>query len=62
MKGPANREDAKRVMDALGERLEYFGLTLHPDKTRLLPFRRPPKRQESGKGRATFDLLGFTFY
>jgi hypothetical protein len=22
---------------------------------RLLPFRRPPKRQESGKGRATFD-------
>ena len=21
-----------------------FGLTLHPDKTRLLPFRRPPKR------------------
>jgi group II intron reverse transcriptase/maturase len=55
-------DDAKRVMDALGERLEHFGLTLHPDKTRLLPFRRPPKRQERGKGRATFDFLGFTFY
>jgi len=56
------KEDAKRVMDALGERLGHFGLTLHPDKTRLLPFRRPPKRQEGGKGRATFDFLGFTFY
>ena len=56
------KDDAKRVMDALGGRLEHFGLTLHPDKTRLLPFRRPPKRQEGGKGRATFDFLGFTFY
>ncbi len=49
-------------MDALSERMEHFGLTLHPDKTRLLPFRRPPRRQEGGKGRATFDFLGFTFY
>jgi group II intron reverse transcriptase/maturase len=56
------KDDAERVMDALGQRMEHFGLTLHPDKTRLLPFRRPPKRQESGKGRATFDFLGFTFY
>ncbi len=56
------KDDAQRVMDALGERLGHFGLTLHPDKTRLLPFRRPPKRQERGKGRATFDFLGFTFY
>lgn len=44
------KNDAKRVMDALGARREHFGLTLHPDKTRLLPFRRPPKRQEGGKG------------
>ncbi len=49
-------------MDALGERLGHFGLTLHPDKTCLLPFRRPPKGQKDGKGRATFDFLGFTFY
>ena len=39
-----------------------FGLTLHPDKTRLLPFRRPPAGQASGKGPATFDFLGFTLY
>ena len=56
------KDDAQRVRDALGKRLGYFGLTLHPDKTRLLPFRRPPKGQEGGKGRATFDFLGFTFY
>lgn len=56
------KDDAKRVMDALGRRMEHFGLTLHPDKTRLLPFRRPPKRREGGKGRATFDFVGFTFY
>ncbi len=49
-------------MDALGKRLEHFGLTLHPDKTRLLPFRRPPVRKQGGKGQATFDFLGFTFY
>ncbi len=55
-------EDAKRVMDVLGKRLEKFGLTLHPDKTRLLPFGRPQKEQRTGKGPATFDLLGFTFY
>ncbi len=48
------KDDAQRVMDALGRRLGHFGLTLHPDKTRLLPFRRPPKGQQGGKGRATF--------
>jgi hypothetical protein len=56
------KDDAQRVMDALGQRLGHFGLTLHPDKTRLLPFRRPSKGQKGGKGRATFDFLGFTFY
>ncbi len=56
------KDDAQRVMDALGNRLGHFGLTLHPDKTRLLPFRRPPKGQAGGKGRSTFDFLGFTLY
>jgi hypothetical protein len=37
--------------------MERFGLTLHPDKTRLLPFGRPSHRQQSGKGPATFDFL-----
>jgi len=57
-----NQDDAKRVMEVLGKRMGRFGLTLHPDKTRLLPFRRPPSGQSSGKGPATFDFLGFTMY
>jgi len=56
------QDDARRVMEALAQRLGHFGLSLHPDKTRLLPFRRPPQGKTGGKGRATFDFLGFTFY
>jgi RNA-directed DNA polymerase len=55
-------DDAKRVMDVLGQRFQRFGLTLHPEKTRLIPFRRPDDLQTGGKGPATFDLLGFTVY
>jgi len=60
--GFEHEEDARRVMAVLGKRLGRFGLTLHPDKTRLLPFRRPPAGQQSGKGSASFDFLGFTLY
>jgi len=56
------RDDAERVMGVLGQRMGRFGLTLHPDKTRLLPIRRPPAGQTGGKGPATFDFLGFTQY
>jgi RNA-directed DNA polymerase len=55
-------DDARRVMAVLDKRLGRFGLTLHPDKTRLLPFWRPPQTQQRGKGPATFDFVGFTFY
>jgi group II intron reverse transcriptase/maturase len=60
--GFEHEEDARRVLAVLGKRLARFGLTLHPDKTRLLPFRRPPAGQKSGKGSASFDFLGFTLY
>jgi len=56
------QDDAERVMDVLGKRMGRFGLTLHPDKTRLLPFRRPPAEQTGGRGPATFDFLGFTLH
>jgi group II intron reverse transcriptase/maturase len=56
------QEDAQRVLAVLKKRLERYGLSLHPDKTRLLPFRRPPEDQRDGKGPATFDFLGFTLY
>jgi hypothetical protein len=60
--GFEREDDARRVMAVLGKRLGRFGLTFHPDKTRLLPFWRPPQAQQSGKGPATCDFLGFTFY
>ena len=60
--GFEREDDARRVQAVLGKRLGRFGLTLHPDKTRLVPFRRPPKAQQSGKGPGTFDFVGFTFY
>jgi len=54
--------DARRVMDVLPKRMAKYGLTLHPDKTRLIPFQRPPGSQQKGKGPATFDFLSFTFF
>ncbi len=60
--GFEHEDDARRVMEVLGKRMGRFGLSLHPDKTRLVPFRRPPARQRGGKGPGTFDFLGFTLY
>jgi group II intron reverse transcriptase/maturase len=54
------RDDAERVYEVLKQRMQRFGLTLHPEKTRLIPFDRPEDRD--GKGPATFDYLGFTWY
>jgi retron-type reverse transcriptase len=39
-----NIVDAKRVLSVLGKRLARYGLTLHPDKTRLVDFRRTHER------------------
>lgn len=62
----SREDDARRFMDVLPKRFAKYGLTLHPDKTRLVEFRRPPHRPPDhggGKGGAgTFDLLGFTHY
>ena len=60
--GFERKEDAERVMAVLGKRMGRYGLTLHPDKTRLVDFRRPPNDQTAGKGPSTIDFLGFTLY
>jgi hypothetical protein len=60
--GFEHQEDARRVMEVLPKRMRRYGLTLHPDKTRLLRFGPPDRRQQGGKGPATFDFLGFCFY
>jgi len=43
-------EDAQRVMEALPQRFGAYGLTLHPDKTRRVAFRRPPRSPNGGPG------------
>ena len=64
--GFRDERDARRVLDVLPKRLGKYGLTLHPDKTRLIPFR--PPRSSPGPGTqpcdepGAFDLLGFTHY
>ena len=35
---------------------------MHPEKTRLVDFRRPGPKDRSGPRRGTFDLLGFTHF
>jgi RNA-directed DNA polymerase len=55
-------EDAERVLAVLHRRMAKYGLTLHPDKTRLIPFARPRKRGAGKSGAGTFDFLGFTMY
>ena len=60
----SDRSDALKVMDVLPKRLGKYGLTMHPDKTRLVPFRRPRRDggPSSGPKPGTFDFLGFTHY
>jgi hypothetical protein len=53
------------VWDVLPKRFAKYGLTLHPEKTRLLEFRRPDRRMPPSGGAlrhrpATFEFLGFT--
>lgn len=57
-----SESDARRVMEVLPKRFARFGLKLHPDKTRLFPFKRPPRGQKKGKGPSTFEFLGFTHF
>src|SRR3954454_16509639 len=55
-------EDAKRVLAVLGKRLERYGLTLHPDKTRFVDFRpnRSDRTNHPASDGTSFDFLGFT--
>jgi RNA-directed DNA polymerase len=60
-------EDARRVMAVLPKRFEKYGLTIHPDKTRLVPFERPSAAPQGAHSEVrtapgTFDLLGFRHY
>jgi RNA-directed DNA polymerase len=55
----AREADARRVLVVLAKRFEKYGLTLHPEKTKLIGFRRPTG---NGDGSGSFDVLGFTHF
>ena len=56
------KSDAHMVLELLKERFKQFDLSLHPEKTKLLPFGRPAKRVKVNNVTGTFNFLGFTFY
>jgi RNA-directed DNA polymerase len=61
--GFEHREEAERFLEQLRERLQKFGLELHPEKTRLIEFGRhaTKRRKQRGEGKPeTFNFLGFT--
>jgi len=65
--GFRDQGDARRVLEVLPKRFGKYGLSVHPTKTRLVPFCPPSAKAEGqggpGAGRpGTFDLLGFTHY
>ena len=63
--GFTHRHDAERLYRVIFKRFEKYGLKLHPEKTRLVPFGRPEKVGPDGSGPhppGTFDFLGFTHY
>jgi len=57
-----HKGDAEKVKEVLTKRFSRFGLTLHPEKTRLVEFGRyaAGNAKKQGKKPQTFDFLGFT--
>lgn len=61
--GFQNEQDAMAMRRALAQRIEHFGLKLHPQKTRVIEFGRFARESRARRGLAkpeTFDFLGFT--
>jgi len=54
------KEDAERFYKGIFPRFEKFGLILHPEKTKLVPFKRPPRGGPNES--ESWDFLGFTHY
>jgi RNA-directed DNA polymerase len=61
--GFEHRTEAEQFLAELRERFATFGLTLHPEKTRLIEFGRYATRYRRARGEGkpeTFNFLGFT--
>ena len=61
--GFTDEQDARRVTEVIPKRFGKYGLTTHPDKTRLVRFGRPQQRHVPSADRpGIYDFLGFTHY
>jgi RNA-directed DNA polymerase len=65
--GVAREDDARRLLEVLPKRMSKYGLTIHPEKTRLVRFGPPQDADSATKGGEhalpeTFDFLGLTHY
>jgi RNA-directed DNA polymerase len=65
--GVSREDDARRVLEVLPKRMSKYGLTIHPEKTRLVRFQPPRDDDSTTKGGGnpepqSFDFLGFTHY
>lgn len=54
--------DAERVHQVLSKRFAKLGLRIHPEKTRLVAFRRPSRSVSRRPEVGTVDFLGLTHY
>jgi group II intron reverse transcriptase/maturase len=63
--GFENKADAERVMAVLPKRFEKYGLTIHPEKTKLIDMRGPCKSDgmsQDGREPGSTTFLGFKHY
>src|SRR4029434_8122752 len=58
--GHSVKGEAERVFKVLPQRFERYGLSIHPEKSRMVQFSRPYWKR--GKGPGSFAFLGFTHY
>lgn len=54
------KEDAERLYKGIHPRFEKYGLALHPKKTKLVPFKRPPRGGPNES--ESWEFLGFTHF
>jgi RNA-directed DNA polymerase len=60
---PSTATNAEQLLVELRERFAQFGLSLHPEKTRLIEFGRRAMQDRKARGKGnleTFNFLGFT--
>ncbi|MEW6755312.1 MAG: reverse transcriptase domain-containing protein, partial [Candidatus Latescibacterota bacterium] len=63
--GFTHRDDAERVLEVLPKRFARYGLQLHTEKTRLVPFEQPGSggcEASSAPAPGCFDFLAFRHY